>query len=275
MLVPLTGWKLLKIPPMKQAADPNPSCEKSAMRIVLVSSGTGPKEPTKSPGVSVIEASDYVWSRAFTHGCVKTAINVIDERLKANCRVGVAQTESARVIKQERLITNGGVCSGDLIKQKRGVTKSVVAESVNVTKEREGADSRIEVGNAGSEEVIILERAGTHGGVSSGINALTERLKANCRVAVGIAGSEEVIKQERVITHGGVLIGVNIKQKRGIAKRAVVVSVNIANERIVTRGRVEVAGSVAKERKRSSGGVEVASGNAKQRKRTNCCVPKA
>src|SRR5205823_8588739 len=97
----------------------------------------------------------------YTQGCVLTTINVIEERKTANCRVVIAQTGSIRVIKRERDITNGGVFRGDLVKEKRGSAKRVVAESVSVTIERTGADSVVE---------------GT-------INVLRERLSANCRVA--------------------------------------------------------------------------------------------
>src|SRR5205809_4407922 len=80
--------------------------------------------------VSVIGASDHVWSCPCPHGCLLTAINVIEERLSANCHVVVSQTHSIRVTKREREITNGSVFAGVNIEKKRGIAKGVVAESV-------------------------------------------------------------------------------------------------------------------------------------------------
>jgi hypothetical protein len=112
--------------------------------------------------VSVIDASDHVWSCPCTHGCVLTPINVIEERRTANCGIVIGQTHSIRVIKRERSITKGGVFTAENIREKRGVPKSVVAESVSVILERKGADSVVE----------------------GGITVRKERLSANCRVAV-------------------------------------------------------------------------------------------
>ena len=132
--LPPTGWSLLKIPPMKQAADPDPfPFERSPMRIVLLFVrkwvSVGLFGTNEVADVSVIEASHHVWSCPCTHGCVLTAINVIEERRSANCRVVVGKTASAEVIILERDITNGGVCSAMLIFEKRRITKRVVAEA--------------------------------------------------------------------------------------------------------------------------------------------------
>src|SRR5206468_2183423 len=94
--------------------------------------------------VSVTAANVQVISCPCTHDCVLKAINVIEERRKANCRVEVGNAECARVIIQGRGITNGGVCSGDSIEEKRVLAKSVVAESVSVRKERTLAESIVE-----------------------------------------------------------------------------------------------------------------------------------
>ena len=139
--VPPTGWGLLKIPPMKQAADPNPSAEMSPMRIVRSSSrGIGTNELTD---VSVIEASGHVWSCPLTHGCVPNTSNVVQERQSANCRVETGAACS-RVIIQERLITNGGILSASDISKERGIANGVVTESGRVGVERKGADSVVE-----------------------------------------------------------------------------------------------------------------------------------
>ena len=59
--LPPTGCSLLKIPPMKHAADPAPfPFEMSPMRIVR--SSLSALVPTKLADVSVIEASVYIWS---------------------------------------------------------------------------------------------------------------------------------------------------------------------------------------------------------------------
>ena len=93
---------------MKQAKDPAPfPFERSPMRIVLLFvSGVGTNEVAD---VSVIEASDQVWSCPCTHGCVLTASNVIEERRSANCHVVIGSAASSRVIIPEREITNGGI----------------------------------------------------------------------------------------------------------------------------------------------------------------------
>ena len=127
------------------------------MRIVL--SFVGHRGTNEVADVSVIEANDHVWSCPCTHGCVLTAINVIEERRTANCRVVVGKAGSARVIKRERDITNGGVFSGENVVEKRGFAKGVVAESVKVVKERKGADSIVEVAKTGCEESLNASAA--------------------------------------------------------------------------------------------------------------------
>src|SRR5439155_11096554 len=167
-----------------------------ADRTAFVGDGAGAHRintrTNKVADVSIIDASDQVWSSPCTHDCVLTAINVIEERRTANCRVVVAQTESARVIKRERDITKGGVFSAENIIVKRGVAKSVVAESANVTKERSGADSVVEVA----------------------ITVRKERLSANCSVAVCKAVFGDVITLEREGAHGRVIRGHNVTKQR-------------------------------------------------------------
>ena len=83
------------------------------MRIVLSSSGSGSPlgfRTNEVADVSVIEASDHVWSCPCTHGCVLTTSNVVQERRSANCRVETGAA-SSRVIILERHITNGGILS--------------------------------------------------------------------------------------------------------------------------------------------------------------------
>jgi hypothetical protein len=203
--------------------------------------------------VSVTEVSDsnQVWSCPCTHDCVLTAINVIDERPSANCCVEVGKTGCIPVIKRERVITNRCVKNAYNIGSKRGVAKSAVAESVNVTKERTGADSSVEDGTTGCIRVISQERASTlgrvadgksvkrerqraHGGISAenteaaastGINVVLKRRKANCRVVSGKLESEEVIILEREGPHSGVSSGINVRLERLPANCRVVVGI--------------------------------------------------
>src|SRR5439155_14481386 len=160
-----------------------------ADRTAFVGDGAGAHRintrTNKVADVSIIDASDQVWSSPCTHDCVLTAINVIEECRTANCRVVVAQTETTRVIKRERDITKGGVFSADNIREKRGVAKSVVAESVSVLNERKGADSVVKL-------AITVRR---------------KRLSANCRVAVGSAVSGVVIILERKSANSCVVVG--------------------------------------------------------------------
>src|SRR5215469_6813944 len=178
--------------------------------------------------VNVIEARDQVLSCRFTHGCVLTTINVVEERYSANCRVVIAQTERIRVIIPERVITNRGVCNSVNIEEKRVVAKSVVAVSVNVTNERTGAKSVvvpakwetmcekvikqervITHGRVAAGSKVIIERSITNGGVWIATSVELERLSANCRV---VAGSP-VIKLERLGTHGGFAVASNVMDK--------------------------------------------------------------
>ena len=94
--------------------------------------------------VSVIEAIGQVCSCHCTHGCVLTTINVIEERLSANCRVVIGIAVSSRVIILEREITNGGILSAMLISEERGIAHGIVTESVLVILERRGTESTVE-----------------------------------------------------------------------------------------------------------------------------------
>jgi hypothetical protein len=79
----------------------------------------------------------------FTHGSVVTAINVVEERGSANCRVAIAQTGCIRVIVQERGITNGGVAGGDNVTKECERSVGSVGTAGAVAKKRSGASSRI------------------------------------------------------------------------------------------------------------------------------------
>ena len=66
-------------------------------------------------------------------------ISVIVERYGTNRRVCVGITGSSYVMKRERDITNGSVIKAVNIVKKRGTANSVIAESVDVIKQRKEA----------------------------------------------------------------------------------------------------------------------------------------
>ncbi len=184
------------------------------MRIVpafVASGGTN-----EVANVSVIEASDHVFPCPCTHGCVLTAINVIEERRTADCDVVIGSAGSIRVIKREREITHSGVYSGDLIREKRGLAKSVVFESVDVTKERKGADSIVEFGKAESAKVIREQGVRPDCGVERPIEVIKERPIPKGSVVVGSGGvrAGEAIKEERVGSNGRVPCAEEVEQHR-------------------------------------------------------------
>ena len=59
--------------------------------------------------VSVIEASDHISPGGIANDCVITAINVVKECRRPNCRVAIGQTEGIRIIISKRVVTRGGV----------------------------------------------------------------------------------------------------------------------------------------------------------------------
>src|SRR5207249_8121960 len=110
----------------------------------------------------------------------------------------------------------GGVFSADLIREKRGVAKSVVAESGSVTTERKSADS-------------IVEGA---------ITVRKERLSTNCRVAVCIAVSGVVIILERSGPHGRVAEGDNVTKECERSSGGVIVRGGVTEQRPRTNCRI-------------------------------------
>ena len=105
------------------------------MRIVLAFVGDGAEGTNEVAEVSVIEAGDHVWSCSCTHGCVLTAINVIQKRLGTNGCIVVA------VIVIERLKSSGCVITAGAVKQRAG-TGSRILVPTSIVKKRIPSDGR-------------------------------------------------------------------------------------------------------------------------------------
>ena len=115
---------------MKQAADPNPSAETSPMRIVTSSSSMPSEVPTKLADVSVIEASDYVWSCPCTHDCVLTTTNVIERAPKrqlpcCNWQRRLQSRHYSRARDHQRRYSAAPL----ILSEERGIANGVVTES--------------------------------------------------------------------------------------------------------------------------------------------------
>ena len=178
-----------------------------------------------------------------------------------------------------RDITKGGVFSGDNIREKRGVAKSVVAESVSVSKERIAADSVVEVAG-----VVIIKRLKTDGCVIHIIGAVKERPGTDGRI---LDASPIVI--ERVPSDGSVIVGIG-EQKRSISNTGVsvatcigekcakpsgyvVVASGIVIKRLGTVGRALIAADIAEKRSIAGRRVLVANGVAMECLETNGHIP--
>src|SRR5205823_3335117 len=159
--------------------------------------------------VSVVEASDHVFSCPCTHGCVLTATIVIEERRTANCRVVVRGAGSAEVIKRERDITNGGGRSGDGINDKRGRANSVVAGIV-VIKERLKTEGGVVVGSGGRGygEIIKQQRVGSNGRVVVGSDVEQHGSRAGCSIGIPI------VEVQRSRADSGIEKGVRYEPSR-------------------------------------------------------------
>ena len=184
---------------MKHAKDPAPfPFERSPMRIVPLSSAA--EGTNEVADVSVIEAHDHVWSCPCTHGCVLTTINVIKERRRANCRVVVAQTGSARVILVQCQRPDSNVLRGRGIAVERLIPIGDVFITVDVSAEGAAASSRVAVADC-----VVIERDYADPNVTRAGCILEERIGTIGHVITGSVTVERVIASRR-IAHASLVI---------------------------------------------------------------------
>ena len=126
------------------------------------------------------------------------------------------------VIKPERIIANGSVIAGENTEPKRVIAKSGVAGSVDVAEKRVIAKSVVELGNAVSQDVIIIEHKGADTIVEADVEAVDERVTSNGYVATAaevqdhrcsancgiLARAETAIEGQRSSANRGVEAGV-------------------------------------------------------------------
>ena len=144
-----------------------------------------------------------------THGGVGVAINVENERPRANCRIDARKAGSGGVIIRERVKTHGGVTKGINVSSERLIANCRVAAGIAVSgkvviEERLKTNGRVPGSGVVEKQrkstngglvvrLVEKERTNADGGVQSAINVILERLNSNCRVAAGIAESATII----------------------------------------------------------------------------------
>ena len=101
------------------------------MRIgMLFVAGEGTNEVAD---VSVIEASDHIWSCPCAHRCVLTAINVTESRRTPTAVLLLARPFPVESLNASAISPMAVLSEAVDYWKKRGLAKSVVAESVSVT----------------------------------------------------------------------------------------------------------------------------------------------
>src|SRR5262249_57880902 len=90
----------------------------------------------------------------------------------------------ARVIVLQCQIANGSVLSATDICKKRRIAHSIVAETVNIVKQRKSTERAIEVGTRTHRVSVKHKRVCADGRVPRTIGIEQKRLSANCRLLI-------------------------------------------------------------------------------------------
>ena len=150
--------------------------------------GDGGTNELAHVSVTVAKGGNQVWSCPCTHDCVLKAINVIEERRSANCRVA-----DAGGVFMERTKTSGRIVVGGVAVE-RTITIGCVVIPANVGRERVSASGTIE-----KPASVAKERINASSGVVAAIDIAIQGSKTRRRILV--AGGEVV---KRLETSAGV-----------------------------------------------------------------------